>query len=406
MLFAFKVGLRYFHGGGSQTWLTVASVAFGVTVYLFISSLIYGLQSGLIQRTIGSTSHVTVQPLEAEARVLNLPNTRNLADQQPFNERQTNIKGYSAMLTQLDSVPGVTAVSPLSAGPGFALRGGQSRPISILGIDEDRGNQILDLRAAMKSGTLDLGGQGCAIGVELARLLDLKVGDKVRVLSARRVEQVFRINGIFEAGQIVVNERSFYVSLTNGQRLNDMIGAVSEIEMKVAEPFQADPIVQEVKGITGLKIQSWKEVNTELLGALSAQNQTTSIIRVFTMILVATSVASVLIVSVIQRSREIGILKSMGASTRTLQFVFIVLGALVGLSGAMVGAGFGGAMVVLLAQIPGNNPIRPGYALPIDMQLRFVVESFLVAFLIGSLAAILPARRAALMNPVDVIRQG
>lgn len=406
MLFALKVGLRYFQSGGSQTVLTVASVAFGVTVYLFITSLIFGLQSGLIRRTIGSTSQVTVEPLEEQARVLRFEERENISQAQPFNEREVTLKGYQALVPTLDKVDGVTAVSPVATGAGFASRGGQSRPITILGIEEDRGNQIFDLRSSMQEGRLDLGGQGAAIGIELARLLGLEVGDKVRVLSAKQVEQIFTVNGIFDAGQVNVNERSFYVSLPNGQRLNDMVGAVSRIEMKVVEPFAVDPIRAQVEGITGLKVQSWKDVNGELLAALDGQSRTTGIIRLFTMILVATSVASVLIVSVIQRSREIGILKSMGASTGTLQGVFIVLGALVGISGALVGAGFGGSIVLLLAQVPGDNPVRPGFLFPIDMQLRFVVEAFAVAAGIGSVAAILPARRAALMNPVDVIRQG
>lgn len=406
MLFSLKVGYRYFRSGGSQTILTVVSVGFGVTVYLFITSLISGLQDGLIRTTIGNSSHITIQANDEAARVLLLKNQENLSTVQPFNEREVALKGYRGLLTQLDSVRGVTAASPVATGAGFVIRGGQSRPIATVGIEEDRGSQIFDLRAAMKSGRLDLAGQGAAIGIELARLLGIKVGDKVRVVSAKNVDQVYKVNGIFDSGNKNVNERSFYVSLSNGQRLNDMVGSVSRIELKVGDPFAVDPIADVISGSTGLRVETWKQVNSELLSGLAAQSQTTSIIRLFVMILVATGVASVLIVSVLQRSREIGILKSMGVSTRRLQGIFIVLGSLVGLSGALVGIGLGGSLVLLLAQIPGNSGFRPGYALPIDMQFRFVLEAFAVATGIGSVAAILPARRAALMNPVDVIRLG
>lgn len=406
MLFALKVGLRYFRNGGSQTALTIASVAFGVTVYIFITTLIFGLQQGLIRRTIGSTSHITVEPLEEVARVLPSQDGKNVASVQPFNEREPRLRGWQGLLPALDSIEGVTAVSPVATGPGFAIRGGQARPITLLGIQEDRGAQIFDLRAAMRQGALDLGGQGCAIGIELARLLGLEVGDKVRVVSSKNIEQIFTVRGIFDAGNINVNERSFYINLNASQRLNDMVGDISRIEMQVVSPFETDEIVAQTEVVSQLKVSDWKRDNGELLGALQSQNNTTAIIRFFVMILVATGVASVLIVSVLQRSREIGILKSMGASTWTLQRVFIVLGALVGVSGALTGAGLGGSLVLFLASLPGTNPVRPGFALPIDFQLRFVVEAFAVAALIGALAAILPARRAALMNPVDVIRQG
>ncbi len=406
MLFAIKIGFRYFQSGGSQTRLTVISVAFGVTVYLFITSLMFGLQNGLINTTIGNSSQITVEPLEESARILPIAGKLNLSTVQPFNEREVTLKGYVGLLPRLDAIKGVTAVSPVASGAGFAVRGGQTRPITIIGIEEDRGTQIFDLRYVMSSGRLDLGGQGAAIGIELARLLGLKVGDKLKVSSSKGVDQVFAVNGIFDAGNINVNERSFYVSLMNGQRLNDMVGAVSRIELKVAEPLALDDVVDEVRGVTGLKVQSWRDVNKELLSGLSAQSQTTTIIRVFTMILVATGVASVLIVSVMQRSREIGILKSMGASTRRLQGIFITLGTLVGVSGALTGVGFGGTMVAILASIPGTSPLRPGYALPIELNFRFVFEAFAVAAGVGAMAAILPARRAALMNPVDVIRLG
>ncbi len=406
MYFCLRVGFRYFTGGGSQIILSIASVAFGVTVYLFITALIYGLQKGFIATTIGSSSHISILPVESEARILSLEGRNNLGTALSFNERELTLKGYAATVQTLDLMPGIVAVSPVSAGSGVVVKGGQTRPISILGIDESRGAQIFDLRRAMQSGTLDLGGQGCCIGNELARLLGLKVGDKLRVISAKEVVMVMPITGIFKAGNINANERSFYVSLANGQRLNDMVGAVSRIETQIIDAFVIDPIANKIRSDTGMKVQTWQEVNGDLLSGLAAQTQTTNIIRLFVMILVATSVASVLIVSVMQRSREIGILKSMGASKAKLQGIFTVLGALVGVSGALTGAGLGGTLILGIAEIPGNSTVKPGYLFPIDLQMSFITEAFLVTAGIAIAAALLPARRAAQMNPVDVIRQG
>ena len=406
MRFAVRVGFRYFRSGGSQIIVSMVSVAFGVTVYLFITSLIFGLQKGFIATTIGNSSQVTVLPNETAPRVLNLANARNIGTVQPFNDREVTIKGYPSIVSQLDLVPGVVAVSPVSAGSGVAIKGGQTRPISILGVDESRSSQIFNLRKSMSSGRLDLGGQGCCVGEELARLLGLKAGDKLRVVSASGVEFVMRINGIFKSGNLNASERSFYVSLSNGQRLNNMIGAVSRIETQVVDPFVVEPATEAIRSKTGLKVQSWQEVNADLLSGLAAQSQTTRIIQLFVMILVATSVASVLIVSVMQRSREIGILKSMGASTRTLQAIFIFLGAFVGVGGALAGCGLGGALVLAIGEIPGQSTIKPGYLFPIELKITFLLQAFVVTAGVATLAAVLPARRAAVMDPVEVIRQG
>jgi len=405
MLFAVKLAARYFVRGGGQTVLTMAGIAFGVTVYLFITTLIVGLQKGLIERTIGSSSQLTVKPPEAEARVLPVPG-RNLATVQPFNEREPRLRGWISTLSLLDGYPGINAASPVVSTAGFAIRGGQARPITILGVEENRHVQIIDLRRNIKSGRLNLSGNGCAIGIEMARLLGLRPGDPLRVRSSQNIERVLRVDGIFDAGNININERSLYVSLATGQRLAQLTGDVSRIETKVDEPFNADTIATKLAASTGLQVTNWKDENKELLGALQSQTGTTSIIRVFVMILVATSVASVLIVSVLQRSREIGILKSMGASTSRILATFVMLGLFIGGGGALIGAGIGGTAVLALSTLPGNNPTKPGFMFPIDWQLRYVLEGIVAATLIGTFAAIPPARRAARMNPVDVIRFG
>ncbi len=406
MNFCLRVGFRYFRSGGSQILLSIASVAFGVTVYLFITSLIFGLQKGFIATTIGNSSHLTLLPLEPEVRTFSVGDTKVVSSVLPFNEREVTLRSYLSVIRQLEDIPEITTICPVSAGSGVVIKGGQNRPVSILGIDEGRGSQIFGIGRSIVSGELDLSGQSCCVGSELARLLGLKVGDKLRVLSAKERVLVANITGIFKAGNINSNERLLYVSLANGQRLNDMVGAISRIESQVTDPFLVETTAARATLITNLKVQNWKEVNKDLLNGLAAQSQTTNIIRFFVLILVATSIASVLIVSVLQRSREIGILKSMGASSLALQGIFTYLGMLVGVSGASVGVGIGGALILGIGEIPGNSSIKPGYLFPIEIQGGFLGEAFLVTAGIATAAALLPARRAAQMNPVDVIRQG
>lgn len=404
--FIWRVALRYFLSGGTQTALTVAGVAFGVTVYLFITALISGLQQGLINRTIGSSSQITLEPLDEGARLLSDSKATVLGDSQPFTEREGRIRDYFDLILKLDAFPGVTAVNPVATGPGFAVRGGTTRPITILGVDEERVLQIFDIRRNIKQGRYDLGGQNIAIGTELARLLGLKAGDKMRIVSSRGVDGVFTVAGVFDAGNNNVNERSVYVSLKQGQQLNQMAGSASRIEMKAAVPFQADKTAAGIRAATGYKVKSWQEDNRELLGALQSQSSTTGLIRIVVMILVGTSIASVLVVIVLQRSREVGILRSMGASVQSIQSVFLALGFITGFAGAFAGISFGGLFVFLMSLVPGNNPTKPGFLFPFDFQISTALEALIIATAVATIAGFFPSRRAALMSPVDVIRQG
>lgn len=405
-MFPIKVAWRYLLSGGSQTILTLGGVALGVTVYIFISTLITGLQRGLINRTIGSISHVTLEMPEEEARIIAPAGTQAIGPQQPFNAREERIRGWQQIVPALDKFPGVRAVSPAISTSGFATRGGTTRPVTLIGIQEDRGAQIIDLRGFMRSGSLNLAGQGCAIGVELARLLGLEVGDKITVRSAQGIERAFTVTGIFDAGNININERSFYISLANGQRLADQIGSISRIEIQIDQVFQANALSEQIGAKTGLRAKSWMQENTELLGALQSQSGTTQLIRIFVLAVVATGVASVLIVSVLQRSREIGILMSMGARGVTILKIFLWLGFFLGFFGAFLGVSLGGLAVLGMAEIPGTNPFRPGKLFPIFFETQFLIESLLAATIVGLVASIPPARRASKMNPVDVIRYG
>jgi lipoprotein-releasing system permease protein len=201
-----------------------------------------------------------------------------------------------------------------------------------------------------------------------------------------------------------LNRRWVFITLKLAQNLLDLVGGVSNIDVTVERIFEAEGVARQIESRTGMLVESWMQTNAQLLAALSNQTLTNRLIRSFVILIVALGIASVLVVSVVQKSKEIGILRAMGASRRSIMMVFLLQGALLGAVGAAIGALGGAALVMVFARVfrnaDGSILFRP------EVDAALFVSTCAIAIVIGTLAAALPARRAARMDPVTAIRNG
>ena len=235
------------------------------------------------------------------------------------------------------------------------------------------------------------------IGSELAESLGLSVGDKLRLDTGRQNATVLKVVAVFELGVRELDARNVYVGLKQAQALLELPGGVTQLDIGVNDIFAADVIAARVARLTGLQAESWMEKNAQLMNALSAQSLSTNMIIVFVSLSVAFGIASVLSVSVVQRTREIGILRAMGATQGQVLRVFLIQGALFGLAGSFIGV----AVAFLLVWV--FNTFGPGlFYIPIAGAL--VVFALLLATVVGVLAAAVPSRRAAALDPAVAIR--
>jgi len=403
--FAWHLAWRYFRAGGVQTVLTLSGVAVGVSVYIFVSSLIDGLQVSLIDRVIGNISQVTIEPQDRDPKPLTASEGRVLAQVLRSGLRESKMADWRQVVAAVDAEPGITAVSPTVTVGGFAIKGQQTKPITFRGIVPERYKAIIDLPGRMKEGVYDVSGQRCLIGIDLAKDLGVGVGSIIRTRSAKNVELDYTVAGIFDSGVAEVNARSFYVSLPNAQRAGDLVGYINVIETKIADVFQANAVADRLAAKTGLKAESWMRQNKEFLAGLQGQSGSSNMIKTFVMVAVAFGIASVLAVTVVQRSREIGILKSMGARTGQIIWTFVLLGLFVGLIGSSVGVAAGSGLSLAVGGSPDDY--RLGKAIfPILITPSLIAQAVSTSVVMGVLAAIAPARRAAKVNPVEVIRYG
>jgi lipoprotein-releasing system permease protein len=240
------------------------------------------------------------------------------------------------------------------------------------------------------------------IGIDLAKDLGVALRDKLNVTAANGAARVLTIAGIFDLGNKGANMRSTFVALRTAQTLAKLVGGVTTIDLTVTDIYAADSIAQAVQAETGIEADSWIKTNAQFFTAVNAQQLSNTVIRVFVALSVAFGIASVLVVSVIQRSKDIGILRAMGTSQGQILRVFLLQGALLGFFGAMVGATIGGFGVVVwhtyLRQADGSE------LFPLVLEPSLFVEAVLLAALTGVAAAAVPALSAAKLDPVVAIR--
>ena len=393
-----KIALRFLLDNRLQTLLIVFGIAVGSAVIVFITALITGLQANVIERTLGTQSHIRILPPDEVNRVLPAADgTLTLLLESPRAQRLRSISNWQDVRDVLDQDAEVLAVSPVISGPALARRGVARASVALVGIDPQRYQLIIPLAEELVAGELRVGAGDAVIGTELARDLGLGVGDKLRLDAGEGREAVVDIAGIFELGVRELDERYVYLDLKQAQTLLDLPGGVTVIDTTVAQIFEADRIARRLARLTGLRAESWMDTNGQLLNALSSQSMTTEMIRVFVGISVAFGIASVLAVSVVQRTREIGILRAMGSPRQQILRVFLIQGGLLGLLGSACGGGVGWGLVQVF------NLLGPRlFYIPVDPTL--VPLAMLVATVTGVLAAALPARRAAHYDPAVAIR--
>ncbi len=398
--FEWIAATRFLREGRTQSLLIIVGVGVGVSVIVFMSALLSGLQSNLVNRTLSSQAHIVLLPPEEIAR----PQGDN-ADEaliQKQAQRLRSIDQWQKIRGQLEKTPEIAAVSPVASGPAFAIRGDANKSVTLIGIEPENYNRVISLTDRIVRGQLRLNAGETVIGTELAKDLGAAVGDKLRLNTSNGATDTLTIVGLFDLGNKGVNGRNVYVGLRTAQTLLDLPGGVSSIDLSLHNIYIAETLARQIADANGLIADSWIKTNAQFFTALSSQKISSNVIRFFIALSVAFGIASVLVVSVVQRSKEIGILRAMGSSRQQILRTFLLQGGIVGLLGSILGTGLASLFLALWRALAKNPDGSPMFMITVEPELMAITA--IGASLVGILAALMPARRAANLDPVVAIR--
>ncbi|MEJ1156891.1 ABC transporter permease [Prosthecomicrobium sp. N25] len=401
--FEWITAVRFLVQGKMQTAFILGGCALGVGVIVFMSAMLAGLQANFIRRVLTSQAHIQIVRPDAVARPLRAaPGLVEAAIVQQPTQRTLSLDQWQSTLAALEARDDIVTASPTVTGSALGSRGAVTKSLSVTGVDPAVHFRIVRIPDYLVRGEARLGSDDILIGTDLARDLGIDVGDKLTVTVSGGRARVQTITGLFDLGNRGANQRTVFVALRTAQSLFGMLGGASTIDLAVRDIYAAETIARDIEATLPVEADSWIRTNAQFFTAVRAQRNSNTVIRVFVGLSVAFGIAAVLIVSVIQRAKDIGILRAMGTRRGQVMRIFLIQGALLGLGGSLAGSALGGFGLILwhdlARQVDGSE------LFPLILEPSLFAAAAGLATLTGLAAAVAPALRAAGMDPVEAIR--
>lgn len=385
MKLAFKIATRFLKSNKGQTILILVGIAIGVSVQIFIGSLIDGLQKSLIDKTIGSSSHITIVPIGKE---------KYFEDKDLIIEKLKQNGDISVVSKTLDS-------------SAFLFNKEESYPILIRGVEFNDANKIYKLKDRLIKGRIPQGDLEVLVGKNLVEEAELEIGNSIKILTPEGENVDVEIVGIYDLKVASLNKSWVITTLNSAEEIFQKQGNLSSIETQVKDVFRADIVADELDSMIekeNLETLNWKNQNEELLSGLAGQSASSYMIQVFVLLAVLLGISSVLAISVVQKSKQIGILKAMGIKDRAASLIFLLQGFILGVIGSVLGTILGLTLTYVFSNFvknPDGTPLVPFY-----LDYTFITISVLIAIISATIAALIPARKSSKLNPIEVIKNG
>ena len=406
-----RIALKHLLARRRQSLVSLSGIVLGVAFFLAVSSLMQGSEHDFIRRLVDNSPHITIQD---EFRYARLQPVQQLYPEGAIEIRRVKpltetrgIRGYPQILDDLRTLPALRA-SPVLVGQALVSFAGKDIAVSLNGMIPAEVNDVTTIQNYMAAGSVDAliaNPDGIVLGDALVHKLSLALGENVTVTAPTGEVHTFKILGLFHTGRADYDNTQTFADLKRVQALLKRLNRANTIILKLSDPQRAHVMADEIERRFGYKSVSWQEANEDLMSTLTTRNIIMYTVVSAVLIVAAFGIYNVISTVVLEKQRDIAILKSMGFRARDIRHIFLIQGVLLGLAGSAVGLPFGAGLMLGLMQIrlkfPGSSDPVP---LPIDRNWpQFAIAA---GFAMGAAlcAGLLPARKAASVQPVDVLR--
>src|SRR5205809_3851734 len=424
--FSFFLALRYLKPKRTFvsiiTLISMVGVMLGVTVLIVVISVMTGFDRELRQKVVDWDAHILVSTDDV-------------------------LRDWRDLTVKIRSTPGVVGSAPYVQGPVIVEFQHQRLAPLIRGIDPVEEEKVVELKKFIKKGSLDLEGDSAVLGIELARKLHIDVGDKLTVYSPGNLGEILdgmkelekakgddehkavdklrevvlpkelTVTGIFETGQYMHDSEFLLVPIYVGQELYGLGDSLHGITVKTDDPYGAERVKQAIQQVLEPPqyAQTWIDMNRQYFEAVRLERTVMFFLLFFIVIVAAFGIMSTLITVTVQKRREIGIMKALGANVAQIIWVFVVQGTIVGLFGTITGLGLGMTLIRYRNEFSHwlastfhievfPREVYQFSSIPAEVIPRDVAIICIAAFFICSIAALIPAYFAARLDPVKALR--
>ncbi len=405
--FEIRVGLRYMRAKRKQAFVSVITgfsvlgVTLGVMTLIIVLGVMNGFEKDLKAKILGTVSHLVVMSRSNRA-----------------------VTGWDKLMDKIEQLDGVKATTPYIYGQAMLSTRGRVRGAIVRGIDPQTAGDVISLPRYVVKGRLESirevlqGVPGIIVGNEMATLNSLRIGEVVQLISPQGKRtpigpipkvQNFRVGGVFKSGMYEYDANLIYMDLSRAQRFFELGDGATGIEVLVSDIYEAPKLGRRIEQVLGPSFwtRTWKDMYHNLFSALALEKTAMFVILTFIVLVAAFNIVISLIMLVMEKSRDIAILKALGATSDRIMRIFVVQGMIVGVVGTFLGAVGGLAGGALLAKYPIIELPEEVYTittLPVALEVIDITIICAVALTICFTATLYPAFRAARLEPVEALR--
>ena len=387
----FFIGRRYFLTLQKERFISIISfiaglgVAIGVMALIVVIAVMAGFDNDLKDKIIGANPHIMIVS-------------------------EDGIENFGALSQKIRAVPGVEAVAPYVGGQAYLYFKNRVLSLNVKGVEPATEERVTKVRDYLVAGTLHFPKNGIVIGQELASSLGIGLGDEV-VLSSPVVglNTSFRVSGIFHTGMYEYDLTLAFLSLSDAQEFFGIGHMVTQAGVKLADPYLAPKVKKALVRTLPpeLHIRTWTDINKNFFAALALEKLTMFVILTLIVLVACFNIISTLIVMVVEKTKDIGILKAVGVRTGSIRQIFMWGGFIIGLGGTLFGIIGGTVLCLLLKKYQFIQLPKDIYyidRLPVALRWQDVGLIAVCALFISFLSTVYPAAKASRLHPVEALR--
>ncbi len=383
-MYELYIAIRHLTSRRRQTIFSVLAVGLAVMILMWSQAIMVGFTDIMYSKTVDRMMpHVTVEPQEGE----------------------DYIHLYRKLIEDIREVDGVVGISPVLTGPATFEYKGKNKNVAMQGIRVEAHDSVMYINDNIIEGSfrdLEVSPNTVVVGDALAEKLDVEIGDTIDASFPEANPAALRVVGIYDSGT-PMDETLAITSLSTAQDFLDVSNVVNSILVRGDDREQAQAISEEIDAI-GYPASGWKETNPEIIQMLKLEGISNAITLGLIVIIASFGIVSTLFMSVMEKTKEIGMLMAMGVPRRSIMMIFVMESGILGLLGAVLGVILGATLAIQMGSYDYGMEVMPGISsIPFVVRIQDAVIIVLFTFLLNLIAGIYPASRASKLKPVEAI---
>jgi len=378
------IAIRHLTSRRRQTIFSVLAVGLAVMLLMWSTAMMVGFTDEMYSKTVDTMMpHVTVEPQEGE----------------------DYIHLYRNLIKDINEIDGVIGISPVLMGAATFEHKGKNKNVVMQGIQVDAHDSVMHINNNIVEGNfrdLETSLNNVVVGDALAEKLDVEIGDTIDASFPEANPTHLKVVGIYNS-KTPMDETLAFTSLSTVQDFLDVSNVVTTILVRGDDREQAQAISEEIDTM-GYPASGWKETNPEIIQTLKLEGTSNSITLGLIIIIASFGIVSTLFMSVMEKTKEIGMLMAMGVSRRSILIIFVMESGILGLLGGLIGVTLGAAFAIYMGSYDYGFEVMAGISsIPFVVRVQDAVIIVLFTFLLNLIAGIYPASRASKLKPVEAI---